>query len=109
LMMPIADYAFEGPYRSVEKIEDSPGVFLVMCELAGKYYLLDVDHSDEMRKAIQNHERRSCWEKHRRGPIKYAIHYTGDMSPGKREKIEKKIRREYKTIPCPAHPTEAPR
>ena len=108
-MMPIADYAFEGPYRSVEKIEDSPGVFLVMCESAGKYYLLDVDHSDEMRKAIQNHERRSCWEKHRRGPIKYAVHYTGDMSPEEREKIEKKIRREYKTIPCPAHPTEAPR
>jgi len=30
MLMPITDYAFEGPYRSVEKIEDRPGVFAVM-------------------------------------------------------------------------------
>ena len=107
--MPIADYAFESPFRSVEKMEDSPGVFAVLSEFVDKYYLIDVDHSDEVRKAIRNHERRSCWEKNRRGPIRYSVHYTGDMSPGEREKIEKKIRREYKTIPCPENPTEAPR
>ncbi len=107
MLMPVADYTFEGPYRTVEKIEDSPGVFLVMCESAGKYYLLDVDHSDEVKKAIKNHERRSCWEKHRRGPIRYSVHYTGYMSSGEREKIEKKIRREYRKTPCRPHSREA--
>jgi len=106
-MMPIADYAFEGPFRSVEKIEDSPGVFAVVSEFVDKYYLLDVDHSDEVRKAIQNHERRNCWEKHRRGRIRFAVLYTADMTAEERGKLEEKIRREYKTIPCPAHPTEA--
>lgn len=108
-MMPIADYAFKGPFRSVEKIEDSPGVFAVVSEFVDKYYLIDVDHSDEVRKAIQNHERRGCWEKHRRGRIRFAVFYTADMTAEERGKLEDKIRLEYKTTPCPENPTEAPR
>jgi hypothetical protein len=37
LIMPITDYAFEGSFRSVEKIEDSPGVFAVVSEFVDKY------------------------------------------------------------------------
>jgi len=84
-------------------------VYTASCARVDKYYLLDVDHSDEVRKAIQNHERRNCWEEHRRGLIRFAVLYTADMTAEERGKLEEKIRREYKTIPCLAHPTEAPR
>lgn len=107
VIMPIADYAFEGPFRSVEKIEDSPGVFAVVSEFVEKYYLLDVDHSDEVRKAIQNHERSNCWEKHRRGRIRFAVLYTADMTAEERGKLEEKIRREYRQTPCRPHSREA--
>ncbi len=107
--MPMVDFAFVDPFRWVEKIEDNPRVFVVVSEFVDEYYLLDVDYSDEVRKAIQNHERRICWEKHRRGRKKFAVFYTADITAEEREKLEEKIRRECDTIPCPAHPTEAPR
>lgn len=100
-MMPIATYPFKGPYRSVEKIENSPGVFAVICEFEEAYYLLDVDHSDDVKKAILNHERRDCWEKHRRGLVRYTVLYTRKTSAERRGEIEEKIRRRYRNIPCP--------
>ena len=51
MIMPIADYPFEGPHRSVKKIENSLGVFAVICEFVGTYYLLDVDQSDDVKKS----------------------------------------------------------
>lgn len=100
LIMPIADYPFDGPHRSVNEIENSPGVFAVICEFVETYYLLDVDHSDDVKKAILNHERRKCWEKFRRGLIRYAVLYERNFPSETKEDIEKKIRRKYKNIPC---------
>ena len=100
-MIPIAQYPFEGPHRSVKKIENSPGVLAVVCEELGKYYLLDVDHSDDVKKAIQNHERRKCWEKYHRGLIRYAVLYERNFPNEAREDIEKEIRKKYRSIPCP--------
>jgi len=99
--MPIAQYPFEGPHPSVKKVEDSPGVFAVICEFEGVYYLLDVDHSDDVKKAILHHERRKCWEKHRRGLIRYAVLYLHKKPPEEIEGIEEKIRKWYRSIPCP--------
>ena len=98
MKMIITDFLLDGPHKSVKKIENSPGVFAVISELGDKYYLLDVDHSDDVKKAIQEHERRECWEIHRRGLFKYAVYYTREVED--REKIEKKIRGKYKNIPC---------
>jgi hypothetical protein len=99
MIMPIADYPFEGPHRSVKKIENGPGVFAVICEFVGTYYLLDVDQSDDAKKAILNHERKKCWQKYRRGLIRYAVIYESNF-PSEAEEIEKKIRHTYKNIPC---------
>lgn len=102
--MPIANYAFEGPFRLVEKIEDSPGVFAVVSEFVDKYYLLDVDHSDEVRKAIENHERRKCWEMYRKGLIRYAVLYKSDFPSKTEEEIVKEVRKWYVMIPCGGGP-----
>jgi hypothetical protein len=100
-MIPIAQYPFEGPHRSVKKIENSSGVLAVICKESGKYYLLDVDHSDDVKKAIQNHERRKCWESYRRGIIRYAVLYEQNFPNEAKEDIEKEIRRKYRSVPCP--------
>ena len=99
--MPIADYPFKGPHRSVKKIENSPGVFAVICEFVETYYLMDIDHSDDVKKAIQTHERRKCWENHHRGNIRYAVLHTSDLSVEEKGEIEEKIRKRYRNIPCP--------
>lgn len=100
MIMPIANYPFDGPHRSVEKIENRPGVFAVICEFEDKYYLLDVDYSDDIKQAILNHGRRRCWEKYRKGHIRYAVLYERNLSFEDKEDVERKIRHTYRNIPC---------
>jgi len=100
MIIPIAQYPFKGPLKSIKKIGNSPGVFAIICEFVEKNYLLDVDHSEDVKKSILNHERKKCWEKYRKGLIRYAVLYEHNFSSESKEEIEKKIRYKYRTIPC---------
>lgn len=100
MKMIIADVLFDGPHKSVKNLEKRPGVFAIISENQGTYYLLDVDHADDVKQAILDHERRACWQNFRRGLFRYAVLYTRDMAAEDREKIERKIRDRYKNIPC---------
>ena len=100
MIMPIAQYPFDGPHRSLKDIKPEPGVFAVICEFVDKYYLLDIDHSDDVRKAIQEHRRRKCWEKYRKGRVRYAVLYEMELPDVKNSDIMRKIRDAYRTIPC---------
>jgi hypothetical protein len=100
MIMPIAEYPFDGPHLSVKDIENSSGVFAIVCEFVDKFYLLDVDHGNDIKKAILNHERRKCWDKYRKGRIRYAVLYDRDFPDVTDEEILKKIRDVYEAIPC---------
>jgi len=99
MIIPIADYMFNGPYESLEDLEDEPGVFSIVCVDRGNWYLLDVDHADDVRTAIEDHTREELWMKYKRGEIRYAVLYTDD-SMEKRQMITRTIREEYSNIPC---------
>ncbi|MFP3951395.1 MAG: hypothetical protein ACLFVP_04540 [Candidatus Bathyarchaeia archaeon] len=101
MIIPIADYMFDGPYESIEELKDESGVFSVVCVDEGNWYLLDVDHAEEVRTALLSHPREEQWRKYKRGEIRYAVLYTGQSSREKRQMIEVTIRDEYKDIPCP--------
>jgi hypothetical protein len=98
--MQIANYSFKGPYSNLTKIDNKRGVFAIISEYVDKYYLLDIGCSDEVKKSINNHDRRKCWENYRKGKIRYAVLYTKDFPKQMDMKIEKEIRLKYKTIPC---------
>jgi hypothetical protein len=98
--MPIAEYAFKGPYPTLKKVENERGVFAILSQLVDKYYLLDVGCSEDVKKAIQGHNRRKCWERYRKGKIRYAVFYTNDFPEKANMEIENEIRQKYKTIPC---------
>ncbi|MGD2141869.1 MAG: hypothetical protein PVH79_00130 [Candidatus Bathyarchaeota archaeon] len=100
MIIPIADYHFDGPYKSLEDIESEPGVFAIISEFVGKYYLLDVDHAENVQKAIGLHERKKCWELHKKGKIRYAALYSKDFPKAAQAEITKQIRARYQTIPC---------
>ena len=104
-MIPLAQYPFKGPYRSLREVENLPGVFAIISEFKGKNYLLDVDSSDEIKKAIKTHERKQCWHNHRKGTLIYAILYETDFPSESKEKIVKKMRKRYKTMPCGSSPS----
>jgi hypothetical protein len=97
--MPLADYPFSGPHKSLQKIEKRSGVFVVICEFVDKYYLLDVGHSDNVKQSILKHERKGCWEKYRKGRLRYAVFYTNKAAEEMRY-IENIIRKKYGNIPC---------
>ena len=84
----------------MRKVEDLPGAFAIISEFTGKNYLLDVDYSDEIKKAIKTHERKNCWQNHRKGILRYAVLYETDFPSETKEEIVKKVRERYKTIPC---------
>jgi hypothetical protein len=104
VIIPVSDYPFKGPHRTVGNLVDRPGAFAVFSEFNGKYYLLDVDFSDEVKKAIENHERIKCWEKYRKGLIRYAVLYESDFPSKPKEEIVKEVRKRYVTMPCGGGP-----
>jgi hypothetical protein len=100
LIIPIGDYSFKGPYPTLSKIENRPGLYAIISEYYDKHYLLDVGQSNDVKKAIKDHERRECWEKYRKGRIRFAVHYTPNIGSKKRTSIENSIRKIYEIIPC---------
>ena len=63
-----------------------------------------------MKNAIENHKRRKCWEKYRKGLIRYTVLYKSDFSPKVKEEIVREVRKRYVTIPPARNPisNEAP-
>lgn len=95
----IGGYSFSGPYSSTESLEDRSGVYAILDTCSGKNYLLDVGESVEVQSRVENHDRKSCWDRNKKGTITYAVHYTPGLHQAGRMKIEQDIRSQYK-IPC---------
>jgi hypothetical protein len=98
--IPVAGYRFKGPLEYTKDLLERKGVFLVVCRVAGKYYLIDVDHADNIKKSILYHERQHYWREYKRGKLMYAVLYLEDSKPGYIQKVEAEIRNIYKSIPC---------
>ena len=98
--MPIAQFPFEGPFPTLTKIRNESGVYAVVCEFVDKFYLLDVDQSNDIKDEITHHERRKCWEKFKKGKIRYAVLYSNVFPNLNDSQIVNNIRSTYKGIPC---------
>jgi hypothetical protein len=100
MYIPIAGFAFQGPLTSIDDLDEKPGVFTIICEEKGTYYLLDVDHGENVREAVSTHERKDSWEELKRGEIRYAVLYADEFPNLGLPTIEEAIRKEYPDIPC---------
>ena len=95
----IGDYDFDGPFKSTDPIEDNSGLYAVLHYKEGKCYLLDIGESSEMKKRLEDHDRKECWEKNSEGVIEYLVYYTPELKEEERKEIEAKIRARY-IPPC---------
>jgi len=94
----IEGYKFEGPFPSTDDLKNQSGVYAIYDKRTnGKYYLLDVGESREVKNRVEDHDRSDCWEKHRKGTLYYAVYYADKLS---RELIEHVIREKRPDIPC---------
>jgi hypothetical protein len=93
-------YSFDGPFTSVDALEDRSGVYMVLCEMDQGYRVLDVGESKEVKSRVESHDRVSCWEDNCQGTLAYAAHYTPRKQQFGRRAIELRIRLEHGRLPC---------
>ncbi len=93
----LAGYNFSGPYTTTSSLEHKSGVYAVLATTGiGRYRLIDVGESHDVRYRVENHDRTDCWRRQsNNGRLEYAVYYT----PWGREAIERKVREEHDP-PC---------
>ncbi len=94
----IGAFAFDGPFKSTDSIEDKSGIYAVLHYKEGKCYLLDIGESSRMKKEIEENDRKE-WEKNSKGVIEYSVFYTPKLRKNDRKEIEAEIRATYMP-PC---------
>ncbi|MCK4377358.1 MAG: hypothetical protein KAV97_03985 [Actinomycetia bacterium] len=95
----INNYTFDGPYSSTDKIEDSSGIYAIICKKSDKNYIIDVGESAKVKYRVENHDRKDCWNKNCREKLTVAVYYTPNLHQSGRMEIEQEIRNKY-DIPC---------
>lgn len=86
---------FTGRYAidRIDRIEDWPGLYSILCYRNGEYYMIDVGESDNVRSAVENNGRREFWERRCSGTLVVTVYYTSDMQRSERERLEREIRK----------------
>jgi hypothetical protein len=95
----IGKYTFDGPYTSTDELEDSSGVYAIICQKEGENHLIDVGESATVKTRVETHDRKHCWEKNCQGTLAVAVYYTPNLRQPGRMTIEKEIRSQY-NVPC---------
>jgi hypothetical protein len=96
--MPIklGKFDFQGPFASTRILRNDPGVFAVVCMWKGTTILLDAGEAEDIRRCLENHDRKEEWRDAAQEKIMgYAVLYTPDSEVKRRHRIEKEIRNRY--------------
>ncbi len=97
----LAGYKFNGPFKSTSSLEDKSGVYAILTPTnASRYKVVDVGESATVKSRVENHDRKSCWQRNASsGRLYYAVHYTPGLHQAGRKTIEQKVRQQYNP-PC---------
>lgn len=95
----VGKYTFEGPYSSLNKLEDKPGLYAVHRQDNNRE-ILDLGEAAMIKDRIKTHERMKCWLRcsHSRG-IAISAYYTKHWTQSNRMKTIKNLRKKY-SPPC---------
>lgn len=92
----IGGYDFEGPFTDTSKLRSEQGVYSILDHRPdGKYIVVDVGESEDVRSRIENHDRSDCWNRNRQGTLTVAVLYTPGRSGDRRRAIESALREQY--------------
>ena len=92
----ISGYTFEGPYTGTAYLKHEQGVYVILDKRRdGKWWVIDVGESEDVKDRIDNHDRKPCWERNRQGELGVAVLYTTNWSADQRRSIESRIREAF--------------
>jgi len=103
LSIKICDYNFEGPHNypdDIDCLKENSGAYVILEKNSeGKYSILDIGESAQVRTSIENHDRSSCWTKNSNGSLYVAVLYTLNKQPPGRMEVEQALRGNF-DLPC---------
>lgn len=86
-------FSFEGPYTSTAYLKHQQGVYTILDKRwDGKWYVIDVGESEDVKDRVENHDRKLCWDRNRQGELGVAVLYTIGWSAAQRRTLEGQIR-----------------
>jgi DNA-binding transcriptional regulator PaaX len=89
----ISGYSFEGPYTSMAYLKHLQGVYTILDKRwDGKWHVIDVGESEDVKDRVENHDRKPCWERNRQGELGVGVLYTPGWSAEGRRSLEVRIR-----------------
>jgi len=95
----ICGYTFEGPYTSTEYLKNQAGVYVILDKRSdGKWWVIDVGESTEVKNRVENHDRSGCWQRNNSGTLGIAVLYTPGWSAEQRRSLESKIREAFNPV-----------
>ena len=67
---------FTGRYAidQIDRIEDWPGLYSILCYRNGEYYMIDVGESDNVWSTVENNRRREFWERKCSGTLVVSVY-----------------------------------
>ena len=77
-----------------------PALYLVAYPRAGAWYLLDVDHAEDVPTALHAHPRLGCWDAAAGGAALAAYVHPTAEPPAWRAEMVARIRLRYPRLPC---------
>lgn len=94
-MINVGKYRFEGPVYNRQALKDAAGVYAVLDDRNGRYSVVDIGESVQVRTRLENHDRENCWFRNITGRICYAAHYMPGSTEQQRQAIESELRRRF--------------
>ena len=93
-------WTFEGPYTNTASLRETAGVYAILDNRSdGKWYVIDVGESEQVKSRVEIHDRKPCWTRHRRGTLGVAVLYAPRSSDAQRRIVEREVRSQY-SPPC---------
>lgn len=92
----ISNHTFEGPYTDTAYLKNQQGIYVILDKRSdGKWHVIDVGESEDVKDRVENHDRKDCWERNRQGELAVAVLYTPGWTAQQRRALESKIREAF--------------
>jgi hypothetical protein len=86
---------FNGPYASIEQIENESGIFVAICGKINRFIVVDIGESNRIKSLIEKKLKEKKYENFCSGELFFACHYMIGKNQNERNKIKNIIRNEY--------------
>jgi hypothetical protein len=89
----IGPYEFEGPYASLDELQNKPGLFAIIATSNDEDELLAIGDSDRLKDCLKDQV--SSLSKTSSGALSTAVLYTRDLPAEQRQNIKLAVLREF--------------